>query len=97
MINIDYQINPEVVTMCHTEPFHIFKANIFELVKNDVPSVTMAWLEKHSSRIALYWNCGEGSATAAETITAFAAAEFSATYCGKEKSPMGLASAIHRF
>ena len=83
--------------MCHTEPFHIFKANIFELVKKNVPVVTMPWLEKHSSRIALYWNCGEGSATAAETITAFATAEFSKTYCGKEKSPMTMAIAIHRF
>lgn len=83
--------------MCHTEPFHIFKTNIFELVKKQVPEITMAWMETHSSRIALYWNCGEGSATAAETIKAFAKAEFSKTYIGKEKTPLQLAVLHRRF
>lgn len=83
--------------MCHTEPYHIFKSNIFDAVKREVPQVDMAWLEKHDSRLSLYWNTGESSKSAAVTMIAFAKAFFNGNYTGNEKSPLQLAINVVKF
>lgn len=83
--------------MCHPEPFHIFKSNIFAAVKREVPQVDMAWLEQHNNRLSLYWNAGESSISAASTMIAFAKGAFSATYAGNEKSPLQLAKRVINF
>lgn len=81
--------------MTHPEPFHIFKSNIFVKVHAAVPQVDMVWLESHNSRLILFWNAGEGSESAGETMAVFAKAHFSTTYAGREKTPLQLAK-LHR-
>lgn len=83
--------------MCHPEPFHIFKSNIFAKAHSQVAEVTVEWLETQNARVLLYWNAGESSNTAADTIAAFAKGHFSKHRMGREKSPLQLAKLVIRF